>query len=202
MEQIEAVIFDLGRVLVDVDMSRGLFQYMPSDNNRSDLEIMESLFADPVFRDFGQGKIAPYEFYQTVINRWPLNIPYQTFKREWCNVFRPMEGMEELVKQVASRYKLGMLSDIDPLHWDYLHKHYPIVRYFLKPTLSFEIGALKPDPRAYLTAAENTGAAPESCLFIDDRMINTEGAEKVGMKAIRFISVDALKQQLKERDIF
>ena len=43
----------------------------------------------------------------------------------------------------------------------------------------------KPEPEIYLLAAEGLGVAPRACLFVDDLRENCEGAEAVGMTAIR-----------------
>ena len=43
----------------------------------------------------------------------------------------------------------------------------------------------KPQPEIYRLAAERLGVAPEECVFVDDLRENCEGAEAVGMTAIR-----------------
>ena len=43
----------------------------------------------------------------------------------------------------------------------------------------------KPQPEIYLLAAERLGVEPEACVFVDDLRENCEGAEAVGMTAIR-----------------
>jgi len=60
--KIEAVIFDLGRVLIEVDLTRGLFKYARNKFEEDDNTIMEHLFADPLFISFAAGKIEPNEF--------------------------------------------------------------------------------------------------------------------------------------------
>jgi FMN phosphatase YigB (HAD superfamily) len=47
-----------------------------------------------------------------------------------------------------------------------------------------EIGCPKPDPRAYLTAADALGVAPADVVFLDDSPECVDGARAVGMNAI------------------
>jgi epoxide hydrolase-like predicted phosphatase len=50
--------------------------------------------------------------------------------------------------------------------------------------ISGEVGVRKPDPEAYLLAAEKIGRAPEECVFVDDFEENVRGAEAIGMVGI------------------
>ena len=51
--------------------------------------------------------------------------------------------------------------------------------------ISGEVGLHKPEPEIYLRAAEEAGVEPADCVFVDDLRENCEGAEAVGMRAIR-----------------
>jgi len=193
---INAVIFDLGRVLIRVDFTRGLFRYRNPSGNKSDQEVLEELFADPIFIDFNTGRISPEQTYRAIVTKYRLSIDYQTFVQEWSNIFSPMDGMEDLLYKVARNYPVGLLSDIDPLHWEYCRTTYPFLKIFRKPALSFEIGALKPAEICYQTAALNLNIPIENCLFIDDREINVAGAIAAGMQTIQFNGVEDLQRAL------
>jgi putative hydrolase of the HAD superfamily len=47
------------------------------------------------------------------------------------------------------------------------------------------VGLHKPQPEIYRLAARRLGVEPSECLFVDDLRENCEGAEAVGMTAIR-----------------
>lgn len=193
-KKVETVIFDLGRVLITVDFTRGLFKYYKRDAGSSDEEVLAELFHDPVFVGFNSGELSPHQVYHTLTEKYALPVSYDRFTHEWCDIFGPMDGMDSFVKQVSQSYQVGLLSDIDPLHWAYCRENFQFLSLFEKPALSFEIGALKPDPRCYMAAARNTETNPENCLFIDDRDINVHGAQAAGMQAIQFTGVGQLTQ--------
>ena len=200
MSKIKAVIFDLGRVLVDVKFNQQTAKFFGvSTNDPTDAEkILAQAFENELFRKLNKGQINAFQFYKSFIKQYQLNLDYNTFVKYWCDVFAPIEGMETLFWQVKKFYPVGLLSDTDELHWHYCKTQYPFLQSIEKPTLSFEIGALKPDPICYLKAAQNVGVAPENCLFIDDRAINVLGAQKVGMQAIQFLGVDKLKEEFRK----
>src|SRR6266513_4872372 len=51
--------------------------------------------------------------------------------------------------------------------------------------ISGEVGLHKPQPEIFRLGAEWIGVAPEECVFVDDLRENCEGAEAVGMTAVR-----------------
>jgi HAD superfamily hydrolase (TIGR01509 family) len=107
-----------------------------------------------------------------------------------------MAGMYELVKQLSEKYPLGLLSDTDPLHWNYIVENYPIVKFFPNPVLSFTCGMSKPDKKIFELAAKSVNTPPKNCVYIDDLPKNTAGAESIGIKAIKFESAQQLKREL------
>ena len=107
-----------------------------------------------------------------------------------------MPGMERLVKRVAVNYKVGLLSDTDPLHWHYCLKRFPFLQIFTRPALSYEVGQMKPAAKCYHSAADYAGFDTGQCLFIDDRQENVLGAQKTGMQALIFTSPQKLLADL------
>jgi putative hydrolase of the HAD superfamily len=51
---------------------------------------------------------------------------------------------------------------------------------------SHEVGWLKPDARIYHAVCDRLGCAPQDVVLLDDVQENVEGAERVGMGAVRF----------------
>jgi len=61
---------------------------------------------------------------------------------------------------------------------------------------SAAIGAIKPEPAAYLAAARHIGTPPERCLFVDDRPGNVIGAREAGMQGHLFTGAADLEAVL------
>jgi epoxide hydrolase-like predicted phosphatase len=64
--------------------------------------------------------------------------------------------------------------------------------------ISAEVGLHKPQPEIYTLAAERLGVEPQACVFVDDLKENCEGAEAVGMTAIRHRSAPETIARLEE----
>lgn len=61
---------------------------------------------------------------------------------------------------------------------------------------SADVGAVKPDPKAFLAAVEATGVDVDRCLLVDDTPANVAGAAALGMRVVHFEDVETLDQEL------
>ena len=201
MGDIGAIIFDLGRVVVDIDVEHfgcGVLGGIAVDNPDA---AIQQIMADELVAAFNMGKISPENFHKAICEKYGAAVSYSEFVRLWCGIFKPMPGIVVLLEQLRAKVGLGLLSNTDKLHWDYLLREYPEVGIFDKPTLSFEAGVMKPSPQIYLAAAENVDTAPGNCLCIDDLQVNVDGARRVGMDAVLFEGVQCLRRDLVARGI-
>jgi FMN phosphatase YigB (HAD superfamily) len=102
------------------------------------------------------------------------------------------------VQGLRGTYKIAMLTNIRK---GGLLGHFTpgfLKQYFDVTVESGDIGCAKPAPQAYEIVADKLGVRPHECVFIDDRQDYVEGAEKVGMKAIRYTTFATCKSQLEE----
>jgi putative hydrolase of the HAD superfamily len=100
-------------------------------------------------------------------------------------------------KTLKSRgYGLAMLSN-DVSEWSaFLRNKFALNDLLDASFISGDIGIRKPDKRIYRYALDRLRAAPESCLFIDDREKNLLPANEMGMHIIRFSRESADKKTL------
>ena len=68
-------------------------------------------------------------------------------------------------------------------------------------TLSFEVGAVKPEEAIYRRCLDALGVEPGEALFVDDRRENVEAARALGMEALVFEGEDALAAELRGRGL-
>jgi putative hydrolase of the HAD superfamily len=61
---------------------------------------------------------------------------------------------------------------------------------------SYQMRMAKPDPAIYRHVLNELGTLPEETLFLDDKLINIEAAEALGMQAIQFSTVEKLREDL------
>lgn len=195
---IKALIFDMGRVLVDLDFSAAMTRFPQTQLDIGRI-IRFSAADDPTFIAFERGEISPEDFHRYVCGLCGITVDFEVFRQMWTSIFREMPGMEELAGELrsAGRWRLGLLSDTDPLHWAQISQQFPwIPEIFTTPTLSFREKICKPAAEIFRRAAAHAGFAPEECLFIDDRADNVAGAQAVGMRGYRFTGTTALRETL------
>jgi FMN phosphatase YigB (HAD superfamily) len=197
VDKITTVIFDLGRVLVGIDSGGkklgGLLRPVAAFFSGN---VFDAVYFLPEVRQHMTGAIDSREFHRRSVERFGLSLGYDEFCEAWCDMFHPVPAMRALFDEVSSRYRVGILSDTDPLHWSALLGLMPWLGAVDKPTLSHEVGFLKPHPALFSAAASDCGAAKEECLFIDDREENVIGARYYGMQALRFTGENKLRRDL------
>jgi putative hydrolase of the HAD superfamily len=92
--------------------------------------------------------------------------------------------------------KTALLSNIHPVMISYLRENFDWLDQFDFKTFSAEVRLIKPDPAIYEHTLRGLGVAAEETIFIDDREINVEAARKLGIRALRFLSVEKLRADL------
>ena len=194
--KIEAVIFDLGRVLVAID-NRQMVTKLFAHINPDDPQLVEKTMKSAMMIDLCLGQIDMPEVHRRMCREGILTMSFQEFKECWQSIFYTMDGAKELLEDLQGKVNLGLLSDTDPVHWAYILKHWPWLAMIEQPTLSFEVGLMKPNPGIYHKAAENVNAPIGKCLFIDDLPVNVDGARAVGMHAVQFQNTEQIRRELR-----
>ncbi len=102
------------------------------------------------------------------------------------SMFAGMVPHEEMVGAVRELRAAGTTTALVSNSWSTNHYDRDLLAELFDTVLiSGEVGLHKPEPEIYLRAAEEAGVEPAACLFVDDLRENCEGAEAVGMTAIR-----------------
>ncbi len=105
------------------------------------------------------------------------------------------ELFEYITRELKPHFKIGLLSNAgsDRLHDLFTPQQLGI---FDAAVLSFQINAIKPEPRAYEAIAEKLGLPAEECLMVDDQAGYCDGARAVGMQAICYQDLFQLREAL------
>jgi HAD superfamily hydrolase (TIGR01509 family) len=94
-------------------------------------------------------------------------------------------------------YKIGMMSNASDYHLDDIFTAEQVAL-FDEIVLSYQVGAVKPDPIMYQTIANRLGVLVEECIFIDDQQRYVEGANALGMKGIQFVDSSTTITKIEE----
>jgi len=147
-------------------------------------------------------------------------LPREEFYGRFCGAVEARAGIDELEaagsdiftlnaplvgligRMAASGCRLGILSNTTPSHWEHCTRRFGVLTtMFSVSALSYQIGAMKPDPKAFAAAARLCGAPPERIFFADDRADNVAAARAAGWDAVLYESVSQLNSTLRERGL-
>ena len=147
--------------------------------------------------DFEMGLIDEAEFVRRFFAQPGPGLMFDAdaFHRVRREGYRFLPGMAELLAEldgVADRY----IASNYPIWIEELGQTFELHRRFEGVYASCHLGIRKPEMGFYTALLDAIGRPPERCLFIDDRLVNCEGAEAVGMAAHHFDGVGGLRQRL------
>jgi putative hydrolase of the HAD superfamily len=109
----------------------------------------------------------------------------------------PNGALGILAELAASHnYLVGALNNEARETNEYRFQKFGLRAHFAVALSSCYLGLRKPEPAIYKRALDILGKPAERILFIDDRAENVAGAQAVGMKGIRFVGEDELRQEL------
>jgi glucose-1-phosphatase len=198
---VRTIIFDLGRVLIPFDFSRG-YRAMEELCGIPAAEIRKRIAATDLVSRFESGGMEPEDFVRQLTGLLDLSIDYGRFCEIWSSIFLPDPLLPDHLLQALHRnYRLLMLSNTNAIHFGMICDTYPLVRHFDHFILSHEVKAMKPDPRIYRAALAEARCAPGECFFTDDIAEYVDGARRGGIDAVQFQSREQLEQEMKARGI-
>jgi putative hydrolase of the HAD superfamily len=196
--KIAAIIFDFGGVLVKGDKTV-LREYIGNLFQIEGEELDQLLEEYRLARKRG---VPEHLFFQERAEKQGIAIP-EHFEAQLEHVkissMAPVPGMRQLISDYQAKgIRVGLLSNagVDSANWLRSNGFYE----GLSPVLiSCEIGADKPDPKAYQILLSELKLSPEQCIFIDDKEENVQAAKKLGIESIQFESYDQIAQELSKR---
>lgn len=192
---IKAIIFDLGKVLIDFDHLIAANRIKKfSDGNTDD--IFNLFFESPLTKEFEKGNIPREEFFLNIKQALNLQLDYKEFLPIWNDIFflSPQNrAVYALAANLKERYKLAVLSNVNILHFEYIKQRFPIFDIFQEVMASCELRLMKPDPLIYKKALGILGVRPQEAFYTDDRPELVESAKGLGIKGFLFKGPEQLK---------
>jgi HAD superfamily hydrolase (TIGR01509 family) len=199
--KIEALLFDLGKVIVDFNFDLGLERLagrcgLPLE------DFKKVLFDKAWIRPYERGEITTAEYHRHLCETGLLQMDLAEFRESWSAVFMPdLLIPESLLENLGERYPLILVSNSNESHVDYIERNYSVLEHFDVKIFSHVVGALKPDRRIYEAAIAAAGHPAEALFFTDDREENIRGAEEVGIRAHQFTTVPRLLESLRNHGV-
>jgi glucose-1-phosphatase len=183
-QKIRAIISDIGRVIVGVDVSRAM-QGLSSSIALSPKEIWSAIEKDPRFPDLQDGRISARDWHLHIVRRLGGNLSYDQFIQAWNAALLPETLQpDSLWAGLAKKYRLALLSNTDPIHVAHMESTFTFFNYFPVRIYSCVVGLSKPNPLIYQQALRATKVKANEAAYIDDLEENVAAAKALGMIGI------------------
>lgn len=195
---VRAIIFDIGRVLVRVDL-RNAQKALANGSPLTPEEMWSAIEKDPRWKDWQEGRLSPRDWHQNLAHRFGTSLSFDQFVDVWNAVLDSQPILpDSFFKHLSKYYRLGLLSNTDPIHVACLENTYSFYDYFPKAvrTYSCVVGACKPDPLIFRQALKSCKVNANEAVYIDDIGAFARAAQSLGMHGIRYSSPEQLYAEL------
>ena len=185
----DALLFDLGRVVLDVDFNRALAFW--ASHAGCEVEHLAGRFArDELYRRHEKGEISDAEFFAGLRSSLGVELSDAQFLDGWNAIFAgEMPGIRPVLARAAQRLPLYAFSNTNNPHVEYFSGIYAdLLGHFREIFLSSSIGLRKPDAEAYDHVVKAIGIPAERIVFFDDLAENITGARECGLIAVHVTS--------------
>jgi putative hydrolase of the HAD superfamily len=191
MKGIKNIIFDLGGVIINLDnqLTEDAFKAFGA---RPLKEYFGHGHAASFFKDYEVGSISDQEFVDSIRSLTGITVSDEEIVRAWNALLLdfPPERIQ-LLKELGKNYRIFLFSNTNALHLSHLQQIYrntftegELDDHFERAYYSHTLKMRKPDIESFQYILKENQLKGEETLFVDDALINVEGAEKAGLKGL------------------
>jgi len=196
----KAILFDIGRVIVDVDVGRAA-EPLSLAAKTPPAELWRAIETDPRWPGWQEGRIPPQEWHAHLTRRFGVELGFDEFCAVWNQALLPQTILDErLFADLGAQLRLALISNTDPIHVAHMEKNYSFMRHFPAASriYSCAVGASKPSPEIFAQGIAACGVSAGEILYVDDVPEYVQAGQHMGMKTIRFVGAEELLRKLSD----
>ncbi|MDA0834012.1 MAG: HAD family phosphatase [Planctomycetota bacterium] len=198
---IRTILFDMGNVLIYFSHKR-MCEQLGLLVGKTEAEVNSWLLDSGLQWDYERGKIDPQRFHELFQDWGNCRIEKEVLHRAGSDIFTANDDILPVLKLLKTAgFRLVLMSNTNEVHFHWVRSEYPVLDRFDDFVLSYEVGAMKPEPAIFEAALSKIKCAPEECFYTDDIAEYIDAARKIGFDAEVFTGVDDLKDHLTRRNI-
>lgn len=201
MKGFDAIIFDLGGVILNIDYNRTKEAFESLGIADFDAIYSQAKQTD-IFDRLETGQISPQHFINKMLDFLPAGTSPNMVVKAWNAMLLdlPQERLD-LLATLKEKYNTFLLSNTNEIHVDafhaIIHQQHGLKNledYFDTTYYSNELGKRKPDVSTFQHLCEVHQLNPASTLFIDDSIQHVEGAKQAGLMAYHLDKGETIEQ--------
>jgi putative hydrolase of the HAD superfamily len=179
------IIFDLGNVLLDINLDRTLTRFKQLGIAEQD-SLISRYKQSGIFCDLEDGKISKFEFAQQIRKQHNLSIKDEVIFEAWSALLGSYkEERIEMILKLKQNFRVLLLSNTNEIHIKACGYNVPIVgslnNLFHQVYYSYKLGVSKPHKEIFEILLKKENIKPSEALFLDDSIDNIKAAEKLGI---------------------
>jgi putative hydrolase of the HAD superfamily len=185
----DALLFDLGRVVIDIDFDRAVALWA-AHAGCSPADLVARFDRGDVYKGHERGHVDDAAFFASQRTALGIDVTDEVFLEGWNAIFvGEMDGIAPLLARASQRLPLYAFSNTNRAHEAHFSRHFAeVLGHFRELFLSSTIGLRKPDAEAYDHVVKAIGVPAGRIVFFDDLMENIEGARDRGLQAVHVTS--------------
>ena len=205
MQNIKNIIFDYGNVIFNIDFTKVQEAWKQLGINNAD-KFYGHREQDPVFNLLERGEINVADFRNRIreLSGKP-ELTDEQIDNAWNTIFLDIpRGNHELLQHLKGKYRTFLLSNINAIHYDYVHrylkKEFGMANnddLFEKVYYSHLVGKRKPDAEIFEQVLRENNLDAAETLFIDDSPQHLETAQKLGLQTYLMTAPDTIQKFFK-----
>jgi glucose-1-phosphatase len=186
---VNAVIFDLGGVIVDLAVDKTVKAFAAL-SGVAPAQVLEAYIKHPGFFAYEKGLITDAEFRQILRELFSIQVSDAQLDEAWnaMLVNLPKEKLQWLTN-LKSKVKVYALSNTNAIHIKYVNEVMlqgePLDSYFHRCYYSHHVNMRKPDLEIYEHVLNHNGLVSHETLFLDDNPDNIKAAKRLGIQAVQ-----------------
>lgn len=183
--RVEAIVYDFGGVLVDVDFARVIARWAALSGADA-AALGERFTLGPVYQAHERGEIDASAYFEAMRTELGLALDDAAFADGWNAIFgEPIHPTVEGMHALAGRLPQYLFSNTNAMHHAYWSRRYAAELAPLDAQyVSHEMRLRKPDREAFEHVAAAVGVPAGRILFFDDTVANIEGAKAAGLQSV------------------
>jgi FMN phosphatase YigB (HAD superfamily) len=185
----DALLFDLGRVVIDIDFDKALACWA-GHAGCEPAHLVGRFARDDLYQRHETGSVSDAEFFAGLRASLGIDLTDTQFLEGWNAIFAgEMPGIGSLLARARARVPLYAFSNTNSAHVEHFSQAYAeVLGHFREIFLSSAIGLRKPDAAAYDHVVRAIGVPAERIVFFDDLAENIDGARARGLTAVHVTS--------------
>ena len=195
---IKTVIFDIGNVLAGFAWKEYFDRFSYSEEVKK--RIGKATVESPVWNEYDRGNLSDEE----VIEAFVKNDPEieKELRESLSNISGMLVRFDYAIPWIKalkeSGYQVLVLSNFSHKAVEECGEVLDFLPFTDGGILSYKEHVIKPQPEIYDLLIKRYNLVPEECVFMDDTLVNVEGAEKAGIHGIHFQNKEQAEKELHE----